>query len=115
MVRRARLLSHQRGMHVIFTAWELDVEIKADKNTHQLAKIRPDLSPKLNSTVGGIIDSIVRLSYRDGKRSLLLGTLNNTVTAKFRLPPNVTLPDRLADPTMPLLLAHLTPTLKETN
>jgi phage nucleotide-binding protein len=107
LVRRFRGLTTSPGVHVLFTTWEIEQEIKKGDNINVLTRIRPDLSAKLNIGVRSVVDSIGRLSWQGGKRVLTLRTHGNTITAKLRVPPGVTVPDTLENPTMPDLLAFM--------
>jgi hypothetical protein len=111
MVRRFSDLALQRGMIVIFTAWE--VEIDVEDEGRKFTRIQPDFSSRVNLFAPAAMDGLMRLAVirdKDGKpKRVLTLTSQPNVLTKFRVPLGTNLPERLDDPTLPKLFALLQP------
>lgn len=117
LVRKFRDLALQRGMVVIFTAWESEVEIESEgrKDT----RTQPDFSARVSLFAPAAVDGLFRLSIiRDAKglpKRVLTLTSQPTVLIKARVPAGVELPERLGEPTLPELVRLLNTPKKEGN
>jgi phage nucleotide-binding protein len=112
LVRKFRDLALQRGLVVIFTAWE--VELDVEDEGRKFTRIQPDFSARVSLFAPAAVDGLMRLSIirdKDGqpKRILTLTSQPNVLT-KCRVPANVALPERLDTPTLPRLYTLLHPT-----
>lgn len=107
IIRAYRDLATAKGCNVLFTAWEVDRDLPKENTT--LTRVRPDLSPAVIEGTYGILDSVVRLTHRQGKRMLTLRGSGQALLAKFRVPPQIEIPTTIDDPTIAALFKHLTP------
>lgn len=97
-------LAHSQGTHLLFTAWEQTRELGTGEK--KLLRINPYLSEKIQNDSRHLVDSVARLTYTGGTRTLTLRSDSNSVASKWRSPPGIVVPASLPNPTIPTLL-HL--------
>jgi len=108
MVRAFKEFSVEFGWNVIITA-----HTREDKDEASGAILtRPALTPGATLGIVGAVDAVgyIRRKPRSEERELIFGGTDG-ITAKYRqpadLPPELKMPERISNPTMHRILAHL--------